>query len=394
MKRSAAKKFIPYGRQSISPKDIRAVTEALRSDHLTTGPRVRQFEEKLAAYCGARFAVVCSSGTAALHLACLALGLKEKDAIVTSPITFLATANCARYVGAEVAFSDIDERTANLDPAKLSQTLGRTRRAKAVFPVHFAGQPADMESISRIARAKGLKIVEDACHALGASYKTKNGQTVKVGSCRHSDMSVFSFHPIKTITTGEGGAVTTNDEKLRDRLFLFRNHGMQKKEGVGPWYYEMSEMGFNYRLTDIQCALGISQLERADFFVRQRRKIARFYDESFAGSSTVTPLSDLHGAISSRHLYAVRINFKKLGQNRSGVMRALAWRGIGTQVHYIPVHLQPYYKKRYGARKGDLPAAEKYYEEALSLPLYPLMTMPAARKVTQEVGRICGQGRT
>lgn len=393
MRRSAAKKFIPYGRQSIDQKDIRAVVKALKSDHLTTGPRVRQFEEKLAAYCAARFAVVCSSGTAALHLACLALGLKEKDTIVTSPITFLATANCARYVGAEVAFSDIDERTADLDPAKLAHTLGRTPRVKAVFPVHFAGQPADMESIFRIARAKGLKIVEDACHALGASYKTKSGQTVKVGSCRHSDMSVFSFHPIKTITTGEGGAVTTNDQRLYERLLLFRNHGMLKMPSRGSWVYEMSEIGFNYRLTDIQCALGISQLERVDLFVRQRRKIASFYDRRFADAEFIRPLLGRPGAYSSRHLYTIRADFKKIKKSRSKVMRSLVDHGIGTQVHYIPLHFQPYYQKRYRLRPGDFPCAEKYYEEALSLPLYPSMSIPAASKVVQEVQEICGEGR-
>ncbi len=389
MKIFVPNKFIPYGRQTISSKDVQAVAKALRSEYLTTGPRVRQFEEKLAAYCGARYAVVCSSGTAALHLSCLALGLKEKDSIVTSPITFLATANCARYVGAEVAFTDIDERTANLDPGKLSQTLRRTRNVKAIFPVHFAGNPAEMEGIFHVARKKGLKIVEDACHALGASYRTRNGQTIKVGSCYHSDMTVFSFHPIKTITTGEGGAITTNDERFYQRLLLFRNHGMEKKGNADPWAYEMNEVGFNYRLTDIQCALGVSQLKEVTRFVAHRRETASFYDKEFKDAKFFrTPFTDKRTR-SSYHLYPLRVDFRALKKTRRDVMRELASRGIGTQVHYIPLTRQPYYRKRYGLKPRDYPCAEKYYEQTLSIPIYPFLSPPDRHRITTQVKKVC-----
>jgi len=380
-------KFIPYGRQLTDANDVKAVSEVFRSGYLTTGPKVREFEEELAAYCDARFAVVCSNGTAALHLACLALGLKEKESIVTSPITFLATANCARFVGAEVVFSDIDSGTVNIDPDRLSVTLKKAKGVKALFPVHFAGQPADMEAIQRIAKAKKLKVVEDASHALGASY-TSGGKKVKIGSCRHSDMTVFSFHPIKTITTGEGGAVTTNDEKFYRRLLLFRNHGMERREDVGPWYYEMNELGFNYRLTDIQCALGLSQLKKADRFVARRREIAAYYDKHLKGSKFFeTPVEEKR-ARSSYHLYALRMDFNKIGKSRAELMRSLAKKGIGTQVHYIPLTRQPYYRKRYRLNPANFPNAEKYYEQALSLPIHAGMSQKDVNRVVRTIQEV------
>lgn len=393
--------FIPYSRPCIQDDDIQAVVKVLKSDYLTTGPMVQKFEKALASYCGARYAVVCANGTAALHLACMALGLKEKETIITSPITFLATANCACYVGAEVLFCDVDGATVNLDPVKLKETLKQSRqRVKAVFPVHFAGQPADMEAIHKAVKGKEIKIVEDAAHALGATYRTKKGEVVRVGSCRHSDMTIFSFHPVKQITTGEGGAITTNDEKLYRRLVLLRNHGMRKESftnkalaytqgKVNPWYYEMSEPGYNYRITDIQCALGLSQLKKSSRFLKKRRAIAAFYDRSFKGLSSIETPPKTKDASSSYHLYVLRFDFKKIGSTRREVMERLKKKGIGTQVHYIPLAHQPYYQKRYGLRRGDFPCSEKYYEGALSIPLYPSMTKSDAARVAKAVKKVC-----
>ena len=366
--------------------DVKAVTEALTADRLTTGPQVEAFEKELAAFCGARYAVVCSNGTAALHLACLALELKEGDAIVTSPITFLATANCARFVGADVLFSDIDPATANLSPAELAKTLDGKKSGdiRAVFPVHFAGQPADMEAIGQQARSRGLKVVEDASHALGAEYRAKNGEWVKVGSCRHSDMTVFSFHPVKHITTGEGGAVTTNDEALYRRLLMLRNHGMVHDAKKGPWFYEMNEVGYNYRLTDIQCALGRSQLKKLPGFLKKRQDIAARYCAAFSAQGfPAKPLQVSPDVRHAYHLFVVRVAFQSVGLDRSSVMASLKEKGIGTQLHYIPVHLQPYYREHSGTMPGDFPVAEKYYSEALSLPLYPAMPSDGVERVTR-----------
>ena len=379
--------FIPYARQSVDADDVKAAAEALVAEYLTTGPQVEGFEKELASFCGAKYAVACSSGTAALHLACLALSLKQGDAIITSPITFLATANCARFVGADVIFSDVEAATANLSAAALSKTLNDKKRSasvRAVFPVHFAGQPADMENIAREARSHGLKIVEDASHALGAEYRTKSGEWVKVGSCRHSDMTVFSFHPVKHITTGEGGAVTTNDEALYRRLLLLRNHGMVHDSKKGPWFYEMNEVGYNYRITDIQCALGRSQMKKLSAFLKKRREIAAKYQAAFSSQEfPAKPLAVLDDVRHAYHLFVVRVPFKTLGLERADVMAVLKQKGIGTQVHYIPVSLQPYYREHSGTKPGDFPVAEEYYAEALSLPLYPAMPDDGVERVTR-----------
>lgn len=380
--------FIPYAKQSIDAEDIRAVSEVLSGDFLTTGPSVEAFEKRIADLCGARYAVAVSSGTAALHLAGLALGLSEQDAIVTSPITFLATANCARYVGADVVFADIDPATANLSPSALSDVLKShplSRKIKAVFPVHFAGQPCDMEKISEIARGRGLKVVEDAAHALGAQYRTSSGEWVRVGSCRHSDMTIFSFHPVKHITTGEGGAITTQDPVLYERLKLLRSHGMVRDAAKGAWHYEMHEVGFNYRITDIQCALGISQLKKLPAFLAQRDRIARQYTTQLASIKGVSiqPLHVSEAVKHAYHLYVVRIPFKAAGLDRSAFMETLKKSGIGTQLHYIPVHTQPYYRKLAGDRVVILPEAERYFSEALSLPLYPGLPDDGVERVAQ-----------
>lgn len=373
--------FIPYAKQWLEDDDIEAVVRVLKSDWLTTGPEVDLFEREFAQYCGARFAVACANGTAALHLAALALDLKKGDSVVTSPITFLSTANAARFVGADLIFSDVRSETVNLDPEALRKLIAgekkQRKKIKAIFPVHFAGQPAEMEKIAEIAKEFGLSIVEDASHALGASYHTS-----RVGSCRHSDLTVFSFHPVKHIACGEGGAITTNDEKLYERLKRLRNHGMVWKPKEGPWFYEMDEVGMNYRLTDIQCALGRNQLKKIERSLARRRNLAEMYLENLKQfSDFIRPVGVLEGFHHAWHLFPVRVNFKRVGVPRADLMDRLKEKGIGTQVHYIPVHLQPYYQKLYGMKKGDFPQAERYYEEALSLPMYAAMSEKDAQSV-------------
>ncbi len=406
--RGVPRSFLPYGRQSINATDMEAVLRVLQSDWLTTGPEVCRFEEELAAYCGARFAVVCTNGTAALHLACLALGLGPGDTVVTTPITFLATANAARFVGADVAFSDVTPDTATLDPEGLTDLLtkGEPRRMAAIFPVHFAGHPADMEAIAARARETGIPVVEDACHALGASYTTHGGESVRIGSCRHADMTVFSFHPVKPITMGEGGAITTNDEGLYHRLKRLRNHGMisdpnqmdqqemafDQNHHANPWYYEMQELGYNYRVTDLQCALGRAQLQRLPAFLTRRREIAAAYRHILQRTlaHTVVPLPVRPGVAHAYHLFPVRIDFEATGKTRARIMQELRQRGVGSQVHYIPVHLQPYYRRRYGGKPGDFPTSERYYAECLSLPIYPAMSDTDVAHVTTSLCAVLG----
>lgn len=378
-------KFLPYNRQSIRDEDVAAVVQVLRGDWLTTGPKVGAFEEAFARRLGIRRAVACSSGTAALHLVALALDLGPGDAVIVPAITFLATANAARFTGADVIFSDVDPDTGLMCPDHLERILDGPgkRKAKAVFPVHFAGQTADIAGIEAVARKHGLFIVEDACHALGATYETATETGLPVGRCRHSDMAVFSMHPIKTITMGEGGMVTTDDERLADRVAAFRNHGIIADgsdfeddelafdaDGTpNPWYHEMPEIGFNYRASDIHCALGLSQMEALEGFIARRRSLAARYD------SLLEPLAPVVRSLRRRpdcssawHLYVVLIDFSAAGVSRATLMGRLKAEGIGTQVHYIPVHLQPYYRRLYGT--ADLPGAKRYYERCLSLPLF------------------------
>ncbi len=399
---------LPYGRQSISAKDMEAVLRVLQSDWLTTGPEVSQFEKELAAHCGARFAVACANGTAALHLACLALRLGPGDTILTAPITFLATANAARFVGAEVRFSDVTPDTVTLDPHQLRHYIqrGEAPRMAAIFPVHFAGHPADMEAIAADAREAGIPVVEDACHALGASYMTSGGETVQVGSCRHSAMTVFSFHPVKPITMGEGGAITTNDEHLYHHLKRLRNHGMTSNQDemvqremavdqnheANPWYYEMQELGYNYRVTDLQCALGRSQLERLPAFSARRREIAAAYAHALQNTfgDVVVPLRVAAGVAHAYHLFPVRIDFEVTSKTRARIMQELRQRGVGTQVHYIPLHLQPYYRTRYEFKPGDFPASESYYQQCLSLPIYPGMSEADVEHVIRSLCEVLG----
>jgi len=364
---------INYGKQTVETIDIQAVTDTLQSDWLTQGPKVSAFEAALAEYCGARYAVVVANGTAALHLANLVMDLQPGDGVITTPITFLATANSVIYCGGQPYFSDVDQDTINIDPMAVKKTLDSVPGMKGIIPVHFAGVVADMEKINEIARQNDLWIIEDACHALGGNWIDAKGDKHRVGDCSYSDMTVFSFHPVKQITTGEGGAILTNNENLYQRLLKLRTHGMTKdpsqlEENHGDWYYEMPELGYNYRITDIQCALGLIQLQRNDVWVARRRELVSRYDAAFAALDEIRPQShtDSEGSY-SYHLYVVRASYRKELYN------FLKTKGINTQVHYIPVHLQPYYRERFGYGRGDFPVAEEYYNQALSLPLYPLL---------------------
>ncbi len=369
--------MIPYGRQDISEEDIQSVVEVLRSDWLTQGPAVERFEQEVARYCGAKYAVAVSSATAALHIACLAAGLKSGDALWTSPNTFVASANCGLYCGAHPDFVDIDPRTYNLSVDALEEKLARAekqgRLPGVVIPVHFAGQSCDMDAIAELGKRYGFAVIEDASHAIGGRYRD-----TKVGSCAFSDMTVFSFHPVKIITTGEGGMVLTNRQDLYEKLVRLRSHGITRDpvfmegESDGPWYYQQIELGFNYRITDIQAGLGASQMRRLDQFVERRRNLAERYDSLLAGLPLTLPWQH-PDAYSSFHLYVVRLRLDLIGKTHRQVFEELRQHGIGANLHYIPVHTQPYYQKM-GFRKGDFPEAERYYGEAISLPLYPGLT--------------------
>jgi UDP-4-amino-4,6-dideoxy-N-acetyl-beta-L-altrosamine transaminase len=402
--------FLPYGRQCISEDDIAAVVNVLRSDWLTQGPSVTGFEQKLAAAVGARHAVACSSGTAALHMAMLALGIGPGDTVVTTPNTFLADANCAKYVGAGVQFADVDPATGNIDPAAVALLLesDRTRKIKAIIPVSFAGQPANLPDICSMARSHGAAVVSDACHSLGASYDHA-GVRHTLGGSAHDDMTVFSFHPVKHVAMGEGGAVTTDDDDLAARLRTYRNHGMTREafsineqalspEGeVNPWYYEMQRPGYNYRLSDIHAALGISQLSRLSESLCCRNEIAQYYRNQLKQrfpDGRVRTLECRENVHHAYHLFVLQVDFSSFGVSRARVMNQLRESGIGTQVHYIPVHLQPYYRSDCGTGPGDFPNAEAYYEQALSIPMYPELTERDCDRVLDRLQTIlleCGR---
>jgi len=366
-------KQIPYARQDINQEDIQAVLKVLQSDWLTQGPAIQRFEEAVAAYCGARYAVAVSNATAALHLACLAAGLGPGDLLWTSPNTFVASANCGLYCGAEVNFVDIDPRTYNMSvdalEEKLVQAAKSGRLPKVVIPVHFAGQSCRMAEIRKLADQYNFTVIEDAAHAIGGSYQGK-----KVGACQFSDMVVFSFHPVKIITTGEGGLILTNRAELYEKLLRLRTHGITRDERFmvrtkeGPWYYQQIDLGYNYRMTDIQAALGYSQLQRIDEFVRHRRYLANRYDQMLKDLPVTLPWQDPE-TYSAYHLYVIRLHLNQLQKSRKQIFEELRAAGINVNVHYIPVHTQPYYE-RLGFKAGDFPKAEEYYREALTLPLY------------------------
>lgn len=364
---------LPYGRQTIEDDDIAAVTAALRSDFLTTGPTVEAFETAFAQAVGAAHAVACSNGTAALHLTMLALDVKPGEVVIAPSITFLATANCARYVGADVVFADVEPDSGLMTPQTLAEAIHRVggRRLRAVLPVHLRGDAADLPGLGAVAREAGAVLVEDAPHALGTTM-TFGSVSETVGDCRHSAMATFSFHPVKTIATGEGGMVTTNDPALAERLRILRSHGMVRPAGADPWWYEMPEPGFNYRLPDILCALGLSQLNKLPRFAARRRALAAAYGQALAPLAPhVRPAARPAWSDPVLHLMTVLIDFEAAGRSRREVVEALKARGVGSQVHYIPVHRQPYYRNLYG--ELTLPGAEAWYDRCLSLPLYPGM---------------------
>ena len=398
--------FLPYGRHSIEDDDIAAVVAVLRSGTLTAGPAVAAFERALAEAVNAPDAVVCSSGTAALHLAAMSVGLGPGDAAVVPAITFLATANAVRLTGAEVLFADVDPDTGLMGADYMAAAIGAAGdlRVRAVFPVHFAGQPAPLEEIAALARAHDLAIVEDACHALGSTYETGDGVQARIGQAGHGGLAAFSFHPVKTVAMGEGGALTGQDRALLARARRLRNHGMTREPAAftehalafdaggtaNPWHYEMPTPGLNYRASDIHCALGLSQLGKLERSVARRRALAAAYDERIAAlAPLVRPLARRSGCTPAWHLYVVLIDFTAAGTSRRRVMEALRADGIGSQVHYIPVHLQPYYQRRYGA--PTLPGAMAYFERCLSLPLFPAMADGDVDRVARALARALGR---
>ncbi len=360
------KKFIiPYGKQWLDDDDIKAVVEALKSDWLTCGPKVDEFELAVADYCNVKFGVAFSSGTAALHGAYNVLGIKQGDEVITTPLSFSATANGVVYCGGTPVFCDINPDTLNIDPAKIEEKINS--KTKAITIVDFAGQPCDFDVIKAIAQKNNLAIVEDAAHSLGSLYKNK-----KIGSM--ADLTILSFHPVKTITSGEGGMVLTNNPDFYEKLKNFRHHGIVKKQEGGPWYYEIEELGYNYRLTDIHCALGISQLKKVDKFIKRRREIVKKYQEAFASMPEIILIKEENFAKSAWHIYPVQFDLTKLKISRKEIFEQLSQLGIKCQVHYVPIHFMPFYQKTFGYKKGDFPIAEQYYERAISLPLFPKLT--------------------
>lgn len=369
--------MIPYGRQDISEADIQAVVDVLRSDFLTQGPAVPAFEKFTARYCGTEHAVAVNSATSALHIACLALGVKKNDIVWTSPITFVASANCALYCGASVDFVDIDPRTYNMSVECLADKLAfaeaRGRLPKVVIPVHLCGQSCDMSGIHALGQRYGFKIIEDASHAIGGKYRGE-----PIGNCRYSNITVFSFHPVKIITTGEGGMALTNDAHLARLMQLLRSHGITREAGEmthapdGPWYYQQIELGFNYRMTDLQAALGLSQLRRLDEFVAKRHAVAKRYDDLLAELPLTTPRQNPDG-YSGLHLYVIRLKLDQIRNTHREVFESLRGAAIGVHLHYLPVYRQPYYENL-GFKTGYCPEAERYYGEAISLPMYSELT--------------------
>ena len=383
---------IPYGRQHITEADIAAVVETLQSDFLTQGPKVAEFEQAFARYVGAKYAVAVSNGTAALHLCAMALGVNESSHVITTPITFVASANCVRYCGGMVEFCDIDPATALIDIAKVRQMVESKPRGyySGIIPVDFAGNPVNLEELRQLADEHGLWIIEDACHAPGGYFYDSQGEKQLCGNGRYADLAIFSFHPVKHIATSEGGMVTTNDEELYKKLLLYRTHGITRdadllEENHGGWYMEMQALGYNYRIPDMLCALGLSQLERAEQGLERRRAIAKVYDEAFAGAEGIAVLGTSAEALDQAgdtghayHLYVIRV------EDRKGIYDFLREHNIFAQVHYIPAHTMPYYRSL-GYQKGDFPEAEHYYSQCLSLPMYPTLTEEEQQFVIEKV---------
>lgn len=403
MSKSDYKEFIPYGRQDITDADVEAVVQALKSPFLTTGPKIGEFEKSFTDYLGVKHAVAVANGTAALHLASLALGIEPGDVVLAPTMSFSASANGSAYCGAKIEFVDCDPETGLIRVVDFvsacERVEARGEAIKAAIIVHMNGEHADMETLASEACERNILLIEDACHALGTEFDTSDGSTAMVGACRFSSISTFSTHPVKTVTTGEGGVITTNDDAIAARLMRLRNHGIEREEGnfelsdmafdsqgnANPWYYELQNLGFNYRLTDFASALGASQMSRMPENAQSRRKLKAHYDQLIKASNLpVAPIATRSGTDPVRHLYPVLIEFEKLGIERSSFMNTLRQKGIGSQVHYIPIHLQPHYRKD---NEGlDLPGANYYYERVLSLPLYATMTTHDVARVVEAIG--------
>ncbi|MCR8744769.1 UDP-4-amino-4,6-dideoxy-N-acetyl-beta-L-altrosamine transaminase [Romboutsia lituseburensis] len=380
------KNYLSYGKQKIDEDDMKEVIKVLKSDYLTTGPKVCEFEEKISEYVNSKYAVAFSSGTAALHAACYAAGIKEGDEVITSPITFAASANCILYCNAIPVFADINSETYNIDPEDIEKKI--TCNTKAIIPVDFTGQSVELDAIKEIARKNKLIVIEDAAHAIGTKYKGKC-----IGSI--SDMTVFSFHPVKTITTGEGGMVTTNNEEFYKKLILFRTHGITKDKDLliskeeGPWYYEQIDLGYNYRITDIQCGLGISQLNKVNEFIKKRKEIVKIYNEELLKIDGIIIQKEEKFSDTSRHLYIIKLELEKFKVGRKEIFEALLAENIGVNVHYLPVYLHPYYKNL-GYNKGLCPRAEDLYKAIITLPLHINMTKEDVKDVIRALNKVLG----
>jgi UDP-4-amino-4,6-dideoxy-N-acetyl-beta-L-altrosamine transaminase len=384
-----SQKTLSYGKQSIDEDDINAVVEVLRSDWLTQGPNVAAFENALSQKLNAGFTSAVTNGTAGLHLIALALGWQKGDIIITTPITFLASANCIAYVGATPDFVDIDPRSYTIDVAKLEEKLrafkSEGRKVKAVVAVDYAGHPCDWDTLAKLSLEYGFQLVNDNCHALGATYNGDIGY-----AAQYADAVNMSFHPVKHITTGEGGAVATNNKEIDAKIKLLRSHGMTKDEQLlekndGPWYYEMIELGYNYRITDFQCALGLSQLKKLDDFIAKRREIAAMYDSFFKNDERFIIPENVGNVGHAYHLYPLQINFEKIGRTKKEVFLKLREKNILCQIHYVPVHTQPFYKKNYGFKEGDFPVAEEFYAREISIPMYPALEMEEIEYIVQSI---------
>jgi UDP-4-amino-4,6-dideoxy-N-acetyl-beta-L-altrosamine transaminase len=383
--------YIPYARQDISQQDVDAVVEVLLSDWLTQGPTIERFEKAVATYCGVKYAVAVSSATAGLHIACLGLDLSQGDILWTSPNTFVSSANCALYCGASIDFVDIDPRTYNLSVNELEDKLNLAQHEgklpKVVIPVHFAGQSCEMERIYALSKQYGFQIIEDAAHSIGGKYQEK-----PIGCCQYSDMVVFSFHPVKIVTTGEGGMVLTNREDLYQKLIRLRTHGITRNADLmdnlshGSWYYQQIELGYHYRMTDIQAALGVSQMTRLDEFVKRRHDLVQRYNRLLQDLPLTLPWQHLD-TYPSWHLYVIRLNLDKISKSQRQIFEELRQAGIGVNLHYIPMHTHPYYQN-FGFRWGDFPTAEAYYKEAISLPLYPGLTEVSQDRVVKTLQEV------
>lgn len=386
-----SRSVIPYGKQDISQQDIDSVVDVLKSDFLTQGPQVPAFESALTEHSGAQYALAVNSATSALHIACLALGLGEGDWLWTTPVTFVASANCGLYCGAKVDFVDIDSATYNMCPKKLEQKLVTAKATgtlpKVVVPVHLCGQPCDMESIAKLAKEYGFKVIEDASHAIGGQYHEQ-----PIGNCKYSDITVFSFHPVKIVTTAEGGAALTNRKELADKMALLRSHGitrdpeMMTEASHGGWYYQQVDLGFNYRMTELQAALGVTQMQRLDKFVAARHVLSKRYNQMLSELPLVLPYQ-LENTYSGLHLFVIRLKLDEISLTHKQVFDVLRENGIGVNLHYIPVHTQPYYQAM-GFTKGDFPESERYYQEAISLPMFHGMTEEQQNTVVRVVTEI------